>query len=416
MALLCKLEIGVFVLFAVIAGLCAYSARKDIFTRLSVFVACPVFLAFIVYSIFFMLSRGILGRSNLSDTFFSNINANSLFAVNLFGAGDILNSSFAICQVFLYYAILCGFFISGGFIASYAYKIKKRLIKWACIFIISAVFFIATYVFIKRYFGYSLQYRILPLICVAVAVISLRKIISGRKKDIRYVFLLVLAAFSFFLMSRVIFNVWAGHFGFYILTPGVIVYYVFFLKIIPDLLKPGIIRLFFKACFISLAVFFIMAHFNVSRFFYQSKTHMVYSERGGIYVFNSERDTRCSELIDFLAKNTKEKETVAVFPEGVVINFLSNRGNPLYYYHYLPIELKREDIIDSIIVDMENKKIDYVVINQRSTYEYGYAAFGYDYGKKIFDYIANNYAVYKQFGSFPYTAQDYGIVVFKRKI
>ena len=193
------------------------------------------------------------------------------------------------------------------------------------------------------------------------------------------------------------------------------VYYIFFLKIIPSFFKPNSVRIFFTICFMALSIFFIISHFAISKYFYQNKTLKISSPRGDIYGFNTDRDYKCKELLEFLVKNTDEGETLAIFPEGIFINFLSKRENPLYYYQYLPLDLVRESVEDDIIKDIEYKKIDYIVINQRNTGEYGYVAFGYDYGKKIYGYIVNNYNLYKQYGSFSFSVQDYGIAVFKRK-
>jgi hypothetical protein len=281
--------------------------------------------------------------------------------------------------------------------------------------LIGAVTLSVAYIFVKRFFAYHLQYRMLPFICLGMALGVFQKQVN-HKKNIDHVFIAVLSAFSFFLMSRVLFFAWAGQYGFYILTPALIVYYTFFLKTIPGFIKLNSVRIFFTVCFMALSIFFIINHFSISKYFYQNKTLKIFSLAGNINIFNNTRDYRVKELIEFLAENTNEKDTLAVFPEGILINFLSKRENPLYYYQYLPLDLVRESVEDGIIKDMKNKKIDYVVINQRNTSEYGYIAFGYDYGKKISNYIINNYDFYKQFGSFQSAGQDYGIVVFKRKI
>lgn len=216
-------------------------------------------------------------------------------------------------------------------------------------------------------------------------------------------------------MFRMCFKAWAGHYGFYLLVPGLIVYYTFFLKILPGFLKPGVIRIFFLACFMFLSALLIISHFDVSKFAYQHRTVKISSDRGSIYVFDNDRDYKCKALLEFLDKNTNEKETVVIFPEGVFINFLVKRENPLYFYHYLPYDLNMLSIENKIIDDMKDKKIDYIVINQRDASEYGSTAFGYHYGRKIFQYILDNYILYRQLGPFPFTSEYYGIAVFKRK-
>ncbi|MBU1148422.1 MAG: hypothetical protein KKD11_08750, partial [Candidatus Omnitrophica bacterium] len=119
---------------------------------------------------------------------------------------------------------------------------------------------------------------------------------------------------------------------------------------------------------------------------------------------------------EFLGENTLKDESMVVFPEGVVLNFLSERENPLYYYSYLPVELIKEDVVDEVISGIEEEEVNYIVLTQRDTTEYGYKAFGKDYATEIMKYIRENYILYKQFGPFPFTTEEYGIALFKRKI
>jgi hypothetical protein len=64
---------------------------------------------------------------------------------------------------------------------------------------------------------------------------------------------------------------------------------------------------------------------------------------------------------------------------------------------------------------MRNRPLDYVVLVQRPLEEYGRRFFGVDYGRKIGIYIGRNYSLEKVFGPFPYTTDDFGIALFKRK-
>jgi hypothetical protein len=423
LAILCKIEAGLAISTSLIIVFFIYLftkkrllKEKDIMLNLFMFIASSLFLASFVYWAFFILSKSMINKNSLFFTLFSSASLNDLFSKNLFAGGSIPKSFLVIGRVSVYYIFLCSYFAAGGIIAeNYIYKLKRTVIKNTAYFCILAIFLSMMHIFVKRFFTYELQYRALPLISFIMAVVFLHKF-SRAKENMRYLFIVTISSFCFFLMSRMMFNAWAGHYGFYLLAPSLIVYYIFFLGIVPDLFKTAQVRNFYKTCFIFLSIFFIINHFNISRYFYENKTLKISSKRGDIYVFNNSRDYRCKELIEFLENKTDEKETVAIFPEGIFINFLSKRNAPLYYYQYLPVDLKRSSVTEDIIEDMHSKKPDYVVIIQRETYEYGYLGFGYDYGQGIFAYIVNNYALYKQFGPFPFTGRGYGIAVFKRKI
>lgn len=204
LGLLCKIEIGVAILLALSIGLGAYFFKnrmsfnkKDIIKNLLIFIIGPIFFYFIVSYIFFILSKGNLDKGYLSQVYFINMTRNNLFSKNLFGGNNILESLLVIAKVFLYYLFLCGFFILGGFIINKAHKYKRVFIAWAVYFCTAFISLSITYIFVKRFFAYDLQYRILPLISFIMAIVFLPG--SLKIKKTRNIFLS--ARFPYFLFS-----------------------------------------------------------------------------------------------------------------------------------------------------------------------------------------------------------------------
>jgi hypothetical protein len=256
----------------------------------------------------------------------------------------------------------------------------------------------------------------LPLIAGGVFFISLIRFI--RQKDIKQYFLAVLALFSFLMLLRMLFYCWAGHYGFYILVPGLMVYYIFFFHITVDICKRSgkYGKMFFETGLIFVFILFIISHLAISGFCYKNKTLKIDTKIGSLYAFNNQREERIKELIDYLKNNTKQGETLVVIPEGASINFLAQRKNPLYYYSYLPVDLfGSKDAEKNVIAGLEENKVDYIAFLKRDTTEYGYPVFGKDYAMDIFSYISTRYDLDRVFGSFPFTAPQYGIALFKRK-
>ena len=416
---LCKIEIGIALIFSIIISLGIYFiSRKERFKKILsqsfIYLILPLGCAIFVYSLFFIASGEVIEKSNLFDIGRGCISIKDGFTKWLFGASDIFGNIFIMVKTFLYYILFSIFFGLGGFILTYVWR-KRRLRLLSRIFLsflISTISIWLGFIFFKKLFPiYDLQYRSLPIICLLTIFISLWKFIKDKKR-VEDLFIISVSIFSLFLMFRMLFHVWAGHYGFYILVPGVIVYYVFFLKIAAGALKSNIARRFFKVGFIFIFTLFIMSHFSISRFCYKLRTLKISSKRGDLYVFNNDKERRCKELISFLGEHTDRKETVVIIAEGLAINFLSERKNPLYYYSYLNIDLDKKDVLDRIISDMESEKVDYVAWMHN---ERGYIAFGKDYGKELKEYILENYVLYRQFGPFPSTSEKYGIALFKRK-
>jgi hypothetical protein len=91
-----------------------------------------------------------------------------------------------------------------------------------------------------------------------------------------------------------------------------------------------------------------------------------------------------------IRESTGPDESLAVFPEGELLNFLAGRRNPMRHRLYLPGYLTEEN--ESVILEeLSRARPGAVVILNRSTGEYGKARFGEDYGRSIARWIASDY-------------------------
>ena len=123
-----------------------------------------------------------------------------------------------------------------------------------------------------------------------------------------------------------------------------------------------------------------------------SKKVKIQTERGVIYTEPYYGNT-INELIRYIGKNSKD--TVLVYPEGLVVNFLTGCPSDNKFYSLIPlyIETFGEDLI---IKRLEIKKPKYIVISNYNTSDYYYAHFGGDYAGELYLYIINNYELKKQ--------------------
>jgi len=113
--------------------------------------------------------------------------------------------------------------------------------------------------------------------------------------------------------------------------------------------------------------------------------------------------------------NTDPSASVVVFPEGITLNFLFERENPTQYYVLLPPDFVRPDFETNIINALEDNSVEYVIIVNRFTSEYGLARFGIDYAKGIRQYVEKHYAMEKQFGPLPFTTKEISFLLFRRR-
>jgi hypothetical protein len=85
-------------------------------------------------------------------------------------------------------------------------------------------------------------------------------------------------------------------------------------------------------------------------------------------------------------------ESLAVFPEGEILNFLCARPNPVRYKLYIPGYLTAANESD-VLEELEHSPPSEILILNRSTSEYGPGDFGVAYGRKIGSWMQTAYDV-----------------------
>ena len=98
-----------------------------------------------------------------------------------------------------------------------------------------------------------------------------------------------------------------------------------------------------------------------------------------------------NELIKYVEANTQKEDTILVLPEGLALNFLTDRKSDNKFYSQIPLYV--ETFGEKLITDrLEFKKPKYIVITDYDTINYYYSFYGLDYAGEIFEYIRKNYA------------------------
>jgi hypothetical protein len=98
------------------------------------------------------------------------------------------------------------------------------------------------------------------------------------------------------------------------------------------------------------------------------------------------------DALNALEQTTDSGGTLAVMPEGVMLNYLLRRDSPLRVVTLMPPELMsfgENEILTSLV----SNPPDVVVLLDRSVAEYGYPAFGVDrrYGLSIVSWVNDHY-------------------------
>ena len=117
------------------------------------------------------------------------------------------------------------------------------------------------------------------------------------------------------------------------------------------------------------------------------------STKGSFYLIK-EKAIILNEALSWINENTKLTDTVLVLPEGPMLNFITGRPTNNMYYHLIPNHISAL-VEEKIVVDLNNNKPEYIVLQRLSYVLYGKEWFGKDFGLQIFDFIKKNYRVEK---------------------
>ena len=98
------------------------------------------------------------------------------------------------------------------------------------------------------------------------------------------------------------------------------------------------------------------------------------------------------EALRMLEETTFPNATLAVLPEGVMLNYLMRLESPLRVINLMPPELMAFGE-DDVMQSLATKPPDFVLLIPRNTEEYGYPPFGTDarYGLRIMSWIHERY-------------------------
>jgi hypothetical protein len=139
------------------------------------------------------------------------------------------------------------------------------------------------------------------------------------------------------------------------------------------------------------------------------------TDRGAIYTRRAEA-VLFPQIIDFMKQQKAMGKIVLVIPEETSLYFFSGTDSPTRWYPLLPgaLEPRREA---EYIAQLEAQKIDYIVLSNRSTEEYGVPFFGIDYNQSVYQWIQKNYEVTGEFGHFvrKVRPKEFGALLYRRR-
>jgi len=228
----------------------------------------------------------------------------------------------------------------------------------------------------------------LPLVVLGIAAGRARALASGDEDAHAARTGLALAAFAFLLLGRMWLNARAYHYGFTLAAPATLLAVAMLVGRAPAWLgRRGADGRVFRAAALGALATACVAHLQATHHYLVKKTAQVGS---GADAFRAgRRGEVVNEALAILAG--RPAGTLAVLPEGVMLNYLSRRPAPTRHLNYMPPELAIFGGEAAIVAALDASPPDLVVVAHKDLAEYGFRYFGDDYAQRLHRWLHDRY-------------------------
>jgi hypothetical protein len=123
------------------------------------------------------------------------------------------------------------------------------------------------------------------------------------------------------------------------------------------------------------------------------------------------RGNQVEILIEDLKARAAPGQTLAVIPEGAMVNYYARMANPTGYVNFMPLELilfGERDTVDAFA----RHPPDFVALISRDMSEYG-VQFGRTYGQELLAWVYRHYVPVRLWGAPPFLSTRSGIAVLR---
>jgi hypothetical protein len=117
---------------------------------------------------------------------------------------------------------------------------------------------------------------------------------------------------------------------------------------------------------------------------------------------------------DLVLKHVPPEATLAVLPEGGLINQTTGRRSPLSTPNFMPAEL-RVFGEERILAELARSSPDYILIHNRPMLEFRMLGFGFDFGKQIMRWVQDKYYSVDGYGTVPLEFGKQGAILLRRR-
>ena len=208
---------------------------------------------------------------------------------------------------------------------------------------------------------------------------------NADKKDKIFLFLLVISIIS---APKSFFYLNMQGYGTYFALLYILVVFVFIVDYMPKFVK-FIDAKIFQVAFLSVTLASLVFCLEKNLIYLRYNTYPVKTKRGTIHTTKNKGEI-IDKTLSYIQHKVPPNSKILVAPEGVLLNFLSDRPAYDKFYSLIPnhIETFGEE---KIIRELSKDPPEYIFINNRDCSEYGNRYFCKDFAFGICKFVKNNY-------------------------
>ncbi len=232
----------------------------------------------------------------------------------------------------------------------------------------------------------------LPFFVIAGSIAEFRRrerIDAGSPKRLTS---LVLAIFSLLLLLRIPLNAGPSHYGFVLAMPGTLFLIIAVIDHVPAWLDArGFGGRLFRTAVFSLLALLSAAHLRTSAAFFSTRTYSLGQGADAIRV--DARGAVVARAVEVVADRVGPQQTLVVFPEGAMVNYMARRRSSVSHvlFHPTALALYGEG---ALVVELAAHPPDYVLAfsrEMRDLREFGCVAFGDNCAQKLGAWLKEGY-------------------------
>ena len=271
----------------------------------------------------------------------------------------------------------------------------------------------------------GLSFFALPLISAAALAAFVPMFMQARQTDrpqaLKLLLLIMWSALSLALLAKIVLAARVVHYGFYLSIPGTVTAIVLMCSTIPRALEQrGATSGAWTVRVVSIGLLLatIVPYVRHSNGWYATRVLPIGFGSDRFWASNASvfsRGTAVQDTLEDLQRRIQPTSTIAVLPEGAMLNYQLRRDSPLRVINVMPPEIMAFGE-DDVLRSLQSAPPDFVVHIYRDMKEYGYPPFGTDarYGLRTMTWMQANYRLVRNLGQDRTTPSQPAIQIFER--